>query len=121
MISFDTSLFYPGVEDTSACVDNSTALYVQFSCINTDQNLALNYNQMAKVEAIAILIAILFFLQLRNLYEGSKVMQLEWDMATITAGDYTVEMKIDQESYEAWDKQRNHSTPEAREFKQYLQ
>jgi hypothetical protein len=72
---------------------------------------------MAKVEAIAILIAILFFLQLRNLYQGSKVMQLEWDMATITAGDYTVEMKIDQKAYEDWDKQRNATLPEAQAFK----
>jgi hypothetical protein len=72
---------------------------------------------MAKVEAIAILIAILFFLQLRNLYQGSKVMQLEWDMATITAGDYTVEMKIDQKAYEDWDKQRNVTIPEAQAFK----
>jgi hypothetical protein len=76
---------------------------------------------MAKVEAIAILIAILFFLQLRNLYQGSKVMQLEWDMATITAGDYTVEMKIDQKAYEDWDKQRNALLPEAQAFKKYLQ
>jgi hypothetical protein len=76
---------------------------------------------MAKVEAIAILIAILFFLQLRNLYQGSKVMQLEWDMATITAGDYTVEMKIDQKAYEDWDKQRNATLPEAQAFKKYLQ
>lgn len=76
---------------------------------------------MAKVEAIAILIAILFFLQLRNLYQGSKVMQLEWDMATITAGDYTVEMKIDQKAYEDWDKQRNVTIPEAKAFKKYLQ
>lgn len=76
---------------------------------------------MAKVEAIAILIAILFFLQLRNLYQGSKVMRLEWDMATITAGDYTVEMKIDQKAYEDWDKQRNETIPEAQEFKKYLQ
>lgn len=29
-------------------------------------------------------------------------MQLEWDMATITAGDYTVEMEIKKETYISW-------------------
>ena len=29
-------------------------------------------------------------------------MQLEWDMATITAGDYTAEMEIKKETYINW-------------------
>jgi len=27
---------------------------------------------------------------------------MEWDMATITAGDYTVELKIDPDDYRHW-------------------
>ena len=31
-----------------------------------------------------------------------KLNQVEWDMATITAADYTVEMPIKEKSYLAW-------------------
>lgn len=50
---------------------------------------------MATTCYICCLIAYLFTISLRHLYQGGKIQQLEWDMATITAGDYTVEFKID--------------------------
>ena len=36
------------------------------------------------------------------MYYGGKVKQLEWDLATVTAGDYTVEFDISKESYNDW-------------------
>ena len=122
-IPFNEASFFPNMTDTSACVTETTIVYVQYSCINSADGMATNYNQIAVAEAIAILIAILFFIQLRRLYQGSKIMQLEWDMATITAGDYTVEMMIDAKAYEAWDNQRGESfpgVPEGYAFKKYL-
>ena len=54
------------------------------------------------MEGIAICISLLFLVQIRRLYQGGKIQQLEWDMATITAGDYTVEWKIKPETYNNW-------------------
>ncbi len=54
---------------------------------------------MATTCYICCLIAYLFTISLRHLYQGGKIQQLEWDMATITAGDYTVELKIDEDGY----------------------
>ena len=62
----------------------------------------LKYNQMACVSATICLIAYLFTISLRHLYQGGKIKQLEWDMATITAGDYTVELKINPDHYRTW-------------------
>jgi len=41
----------------------------------------------------------MFTISLRHLFQGGKIQQLEWDMSTITAGDYTVEMTIDADDY----------------------
>jgi hypothetical protein len=54
------------------------------------------------MEGIAICISLLFLVQIRRLYQGGKIQQLEWDMATITAGDYTVEWKILPETFDRW-------------------
>jgi len=44
----------------------------------------------------------LFTIFVRWLYLKGKLNQVEWDMATITAADYTVEMPIKEKSYLAW-------------------
>lgn len=42
---------------------------------------------------------LLFLITIYFLKKNSKLKQLEWDIATITAGDYTVEYKISENSY----------------------
>jgi len=32
--------------------------------------------------------------------------QIDWDMSTVTAGDYTVEFTIDREGYDDWKSSR---------------
>ncbi len=39
------------------------------------------------------------------MYLKGKINQVEWDMNTITAADYTVELKINKESYIEWSKE----------------
>ena len=64
--------------------------------------------------AIAVFISLIFLIQIRSLYQGGKIAVLEWDMATITAGDYTIEMEIKPETYENWlksyDQSKEHAT-----------
>lgn len=40
----------------------------------------------------------------RYLYQGGKLKQIDWDMSTVTAGDYTVEFPIKKENYIDWKK-----------------
>ena len=44
----------------------------------------------------------LFCVVLRRLKEGGKLALLEWDIATVTAGDYTVRFDIEREAYDHW-------------------
>ena len=52
--------------------------------------------------ATACLISLLFVVTLQWLYKGGKIKQLEWDISTVTAGDYTVEFDIPAEAYQDW-------------------
>ena len=50
----------------------------------------------------ACLTSLLFVLVLQWLYKGGKIQQLEWDISTVTAGDYTVEFDIPAAAYRRW-------------------
>jgi len=41
-------------------------------------------------------------LTLQKLYKGGKIQQLEWDISTVTAGDYSVEFDIPENTYQQW-------------------
>ncbi len=49
-----------------------------------------------------LLICCLFTILTKWLHSKGKINQIEWNMATITAGDYTVELKIKPKSFKAW-------------------
>ena len=51
---------------------------------------------------IGISIAFIFMLWVRWAFQGSKVDLLQFDVSTITAGDYTVEIKFDTKDYNHW-------------------
>ena len=44
----------------------------------------------------------IFMIWLRMAFQGSKVKALEFDITTLTAGDYTVEMPISSNDYKFW-------------------
>jgi len=48
------------------------------------------------------LICFLFSVAIKWKYQGGKIKQLEWDMATVTAGDYAVEFPIPKAVYQNW-------------------
>ena len=57
---------------------------------------------MCLAVATAVLIALLFTIMIRYLYQGGKMDQIDWDMSTVTAGDYTVEFEIQKKDYLEW-------------------
>lgn len=54
---------------------------------------------MAEIGVIFSFVCLIFLVSIRRLYQGGMISQLEWDMATITAGDYTVEQVINAETF----------------------
>ena len=60
------------------------------------------YNEMCYASAVAVCIAFFFTISIRYMYQGGKMKQIDWDMSTITAGDYTVEFNIPRIAYDNW-------------------
>jgi len=89
----------------SHCTGPDATLFVQFSCVQEASEQATKYDQMALAVGTAILIAFLFTISIRLMYQGGKIVQLEWDVATVTAGDFSVEFPIKRDSYLQWKEQ----------------
>ena len=51
---------------------------------------------MAVATATGTLIVLLFLVSIRKMYQGGKIQQLEWDVTTVTAGDYSVCFEINE-------------------------
>lgn len=101
----DSLFFAPSnTTDYGICTDATDLpqLFVQYSCVQSNEEMYNKYNQLAVVTAAGVLVCLLFTIMIKSLYQGGKIKRLEWDMATITAGDYTVELKIPQAKYEQW-------------------
>lgn len=89
-----TNLF-AGSGDMSGCdKSNDSRIFIQFTCEQSKESLNTKYNQMCLAVSIAVFIAMFFTITIRYLYQGGKITQIEWDMSTVTAGDYTVEFDI---------------------------
>lgn len=111
-----------GISNGESCATYGTnpRLFVQFTCVQSEEEQASKFNSLITMEALAILVSLLFMIQVKRLYQGGKLQQLQWDLDTVTAGDYAVEWKIKPGNYEKWDQARESSQdsrPEGYAFK----
>lgn len=77
-------------------------IFASFECHHELADQHTRYNQVVMIGTIGILIAFMFMLWIRWSFQGAKIDLLEFDVATITAGDYTVEVKFAKEEYNDW-------------------
>jgi hypothetical protein len=77
-------------------------MFTQFTCIQSNQEIHDKYKHLCASVAGSVLVAMLFTIMIRSLYYGGKIKLIEWDFATITAGDYTVELPIPEVAYIEW-------------------
>ena len=101
LVTFDAADLYviPIPECTS---DVASRVFVQYTCVQSQEDQSTKYQQMSFTVFINILIAFFFTITIRYLYQGGKITQLDWDMSTVTAGDYTVEFDITRDAYNDW-------------------
>ena len=80
----------------------SNYIFVSYTCWHLDEDLITRHDQFCVASSCSILVALLFLTWTRNAYQGSKISLLEFDVSTVTAGDYTVEMKVPMGKYKDW-------------------
>jgi hypothetical protein len=79
---------------SSDCGSNNAYFFAQYSCTQSNEVLAWKHNWGALTACTTVLSGFLFLLTLMYLKENGRLKQIEWDVSTITAGDYTVEYEI---------------------------
>lgn len=69
-------------------------MFMQYECRPTEDQLHNKYQTVALATATIMLVAFLFTLVVYYLQTTSKLDLLQYDISTVTASDYTVEMDI---------------------------
>lgn len=63
-------------------------------CTHSQAGLSRRYNHGSMIVAIAIFSSLFFLSMLFYLKKYTLLNQIEWDVSTTTASDYTIDMKI---------------------------
>lgn len=105
IVDFSSTDLWGSKQVKDDCKDDNAFVYAQYTCIQKGDDQHRKYFEMATTVALCSLIAYLFTISLRHLFQGGKIQQIEWDVATVTAGDYAVELKFEPDFYAAWKQQ----------------
>lgn len=62
----------------------------------------VKYVNMSVFSCLAIFISLIFFSCMNNLRNKQKIGNVEFDISTITAADYSVEMPIEENFFNQW-------------------
>jgi hypothetical protein len=86
----------------AGCDTASAYLFMQYTCEHPIEEKETRYHAVSICVCIGIFISLLFMIWLRSSFQGAKIRALEFDISTLTAGDYTVEMKVKSDDYKYW-------------------
>lgn len=75
-------------------------LFVQFSCIQATEDMVQKRQEALAAVCLGIFACLLYLITVYYIKENSKLQNIEWDVSTVTAGDFSVEYHIEKEMYE---------------------
>ena len=93
--------------DEKNCVQKMSKFFLQHTCTVKDDAFKDKYNKIAMVSACIMFIAFCFGALVYYMKKTSKLEQLNYDMNTITASDFTVEMDITGAQYKKFNEIRD--------------
>lgn len=90
--------------DTSKAVDASchegAKVFVQFECHMDDATRTTKKEQAAMISCLGVLLVCVYLTVIYYFKRASDLNQMEWDIQTITPGDYTAQLEISQKAYD---------------------
>ena len=98
--SFTTyDILSSGSSVSATCSDTNAKMFVQYTCIQSVDQLATKRNQATIISCLAVFAVGVYLTVLHYFKRASDLNQMEWDMQTITPGDYTAQLEITEKSY----------------------
>jgi hypothetical protein len=91
------------IEDTEGyCTKSGSLLVIQVSCNQQEVYMAYKQGVALLLTCIGLFTMLSYFAAINFMLNFSGLHKLEWDMKTITAGDYTVEMKVTEKQFDVF-------------------
>ena len=75
---------------------------MQVACVIPEQNLQIRQIDALLVGCVCVFLTLFVVNYLDFIKKTSENDYLEWDLKTITAGDYTIEFDLDPQFFEDW-------------------
>lgn len=92
-------IFVDDSKTPEECKNGNAYLYVQYSCLQDKETLHTKYRQVSLISCLSIFVASLFIIVVYFVKKNSQMKQLDWDISTITPGDYTLQLEITADAY----------------------
>lgn len=83
----------------STCQTLFNPLFVQYTCVMNEGQQRAKYFGLCVISFCGLMTCFLFTILTRWLHYKGRLNQVEWDMATVTAADYSVEVDIKKRPY----------------------
>ena len=105
------------------CLDPDASFFVQYFCQHSEQELGKKRNEGTYIAVIAVFSCLFFLIMLFYLRQSTQILKVVWDVETVTAGDYTVDMHITTDQFLTFvhhHQQKYPQDPQGYAFKKYL-
>ena len=83
----------------SKCLGNEGTIFIQIPCTFTAEDLNTRQVEGLAIACLGVFICLFFVVYLDYLKSIFKNLYIEWDVKTITAGDYSVELDISEKMW----------------------
>ena len=86
----------------SACLGDEGTIFIQMPCDFTSHDLSVRRVEGLLIACLGVFTCLFFVVYLDYLKNIFKNLYIEWDVKTITAGDYSVELDISQKMWDTF-------------------
>lgn len=84
---------------TDSCTTNPAKVYLQYTCLQTDDDMNVKREQGLLISCIACFACILFLVVIFYLKKTNLVDYQQWDLDNLTSSDFTIEYTITEDMW----------------------
>jgi len=81
------------------CINDNSLVFVQYSCTQDEGTQHKKWYELSIVACIYLMITVIFSMFIIYMKSLSKLNAIKYDISTVTASDFTIEMDISDEAY----------------------
>ena len=98
--TFSNESIFDHTKTVSAnCLDINAKLFVNFNCFQDKAVQETKHQQTSIIACLGVLLVLVYLTVLHYFKRASDLNQMQWDIQTITPGDYTAQFEISEKAY----------------------